>query len=1047
MKRVRDAGLIVAALVCASATISSTQRPTPSGIPRDLTLNQPIDGEIAGGEAYAFHLSITAGQFVDIVVEQHGIDLVAELSRPDGSMLHRAGYIIGESRPETIVIVADASGVFTLNVFAENRRAPRGAYRVVLKALRPPEPTDTIRIQAERTFEQARNVENAGPQTQYPKVIDDFKTSESLYRQAADRAGELKTLLARGNAEWIISRPEALQTGRTAEQLALQLNDDASRAAAIDVQAVVLERQGDMASALELEARSFEIYERLGDRNGQTGTLNELGIEYGRTGDSDRALARFERALALARELHSDPMTRMALNNIGIAYKNVGEYDKALDAYQQALVLSTPVKSDRANLLNNIGNVESLLGRDREALALHLQALDIAREAGSKEVEARSLNTIGQRYYALGNDAEALRYQTDALALRRTLGDLPGEAASLDALGHTLRRLGETDKAYASLTEALAIRQRIRDEYGEPNTLRNLALIERDRGDLDRALDRIKAAVDLDETLRERITSPELRATFVASELDKYETYIDILQQLNAKNPTGRYASEAFEVSERARARVLLESLIDARVDLREGIDPALLERERALQKQLSAASAQISRALAKPGQNEPPADLVKTYERLTSEYQQHLALVRQQSPRYAAMTQPQPLDVATIQRTVLDDDTVLLEFELGAERSWLWAVTPKTLASSELPPRADVDTAARALYETLTARQPRAGESRDAYAKRVATADAALDANAAALSRMLLGGIADRLRGEWRNKRLAIVSAGSLEYLPFSALPSPGAGPRTPLGAHHEIVKVPSASVLAVLRQEAAARPRAAHGLAVLADPVFDASDPRVTAAKPNAPALRAPDAEDIDESLYVRSGLARLPFSREEAKAIAAVAGPDAFTAIDFQASRATALGGALAGHRIVHLATHGVLDAARPSLSGLVLSLVDEHGQSRDGFIRLHDIYNMRLDADLVVLSACQTALGKDIKGEGLIGLTRAFMYAGTPRVVASLWEVNDLATSELMKRFYAAMLQRHLPAAGALRSAQLELANDPRWSSPYYWAGFVFQGDWK
>ena len=163
--------------------------------------------------------------------------------------------------------------------------------------------------------------------------------------------------------------------------------------------------------------------------------------------------------------------------------------------------------------------------------------------------------------------------------------------------------------------------------------------------------------------------------------------------------------------------------------------------------------------------------------------------------------------------------------------------------------------------------------------------------------------------------------------------------------------------------------------------------------------------------------------------------------------KSTRETALGGRLAGYRIVHLATHGVLDSERPSLSGLVFSLVDERGQRQDGFVRLHDIYNMKLDADLVVLSACQTALGKDIKGEGLIGLTRAFMYAGTPRVVASLWEVSDLATAELMKKFYAAMLERHLPPAAALRTAQLQMSQDSRWSSPYYWAGFVFQGDWR
>src|SRR6185295_6579471 len=192
----------------------------------------------------------------------------------------------------------------------------------------------------------------------------------------------------------------------------------------------------------------------------------------------------------------------------------------------------------------------------------------------------------------------------------------------------------------------------------------------------------------------------------------------------------------------------------------------------------------------------------------------------------------------------------------------------------------------------------------------------------------------------------------------------------------------------------------------------------------------------------------LTRLPFSREEAMAIAALARQsDTLNAVDFQANRATAIGGTLADYRIVHFATHGLIDSEHPDLSGLVLSLVNDRGGAQDGFLRLTDIYNLKLNASLVVLSACQTALGKEIRGEGLVGLTRGFMYAGTPRVVASLWQVSDLATAELMKKFYAGMLQQKLAPAAALRAAQLELSKDPRWQAPYYWAGFVLEGDWR
>ena len=252
---------------------------------------------------------------------------------------------------------------------------------------------------------------------------------------------------------------------------------------------------------------------------------------------------------------------------------------------------------------------------------------------------------------------------------------------------------------------------------------------------------------------------------------------------------------------------------------------------------------------------------------------------------------------------------------------------------------------------------------------------------------------------------------------------------------------------------------------MAVLADPVFDPADPRLVHAgagqalrmpatraagssEPEAIAPLPPRTAERIEAIRARATLARLPFSREEADAIAQLAGPAAtFKAVDFRASRATVLGTALADYRIVHFATHGLIDAERPELSGLILSLVNDRGEPQDGFVRLHDIFNMRLNADLVVLSACQTALGKEISGEGLVGLTRGFMYAGAPRVVASLWQVSDVATAELMKRFYAGMLKRRLAPAAALRAAQRQMSSDPRWASPYFWAGFVLQGDWK
>jgi CHAT domain-containing protein len=192
----------------------------------------------------------------------------------------------------------------------------------------------------------------------------------------------------------------------------------------------------------------------------------------------------------------------------------------------------------------------------------------------------------------------------------------------------------------------------------------------------------------------------------------------------------------------------------------------------------------------------------------------------------------------------------------------------------------------------------------------------------------------------------------------------------------------------------------------------------------------------------------LMRLRFSRQEADDIARLAGRNPnLKAVDFAANRDTALDGQLSDYRIVHFATHGLINNEHPDLSGIVLSLVDKQGRPQNGFLRLYDIYNLKLDADLVVLSACQTALGKQIKGEGLVGLTRGFMYAGAPRVVASYWRIDDRATADMMKRFYQSMLKDGLRPAAALRAAQVSMLQDPRWQAPHYWAAFTLQGEWK
>jgi CHAT domain-containing protein len=469
----------------------------------------------------------------------------------------------------------------------------------------------------------------------------------------------------------------------------------------------------------------------------------------------------------------------------------------------------------------------------------------------------------------------------------------------------------------------------------------------------------------------------------------------------------------------------------------------------------------------------EQAAALAKDVESVSTDYEQVLAEIRESDPHYAALTQSVPLSLPALQKEILDPDTLLLEYSLGEQRSYLWAITRAEITGYELPGRAEIENQARDLYGLLTSRNRLIKfEKPEERQARIAKADDEYLQAAGRLSQLLLGPLGNKITG----KRLLIVSDGALQYLPFAALPSPEASAVTPKKAiarvsyrplivDHEVTNLPSAAILDVLRREVKNRKPAPKSLAVLADPVFSKTDERVRAALPVRPgdrtarsheAVRGGNALDSDLVRAARDfdengemGIERLPSTRKEAEAILGlVPKADQFEALDFQANRSAATSSGLSQYRIVHFATHGLLNPTHPGLSGLILSLVDRKGNDQNGFLATHEVFDLNLPADLVVLSGCRTGLGKEMKGEGMLGLTRGFMYAGAARVAVSLWDVNDKSTAELMGKFYGEMFgKKKLSPAAAMRNAQIAMWKSRGLNAPYYWAAFVLQGEYR
>jgi CHAT domain-containing protein/tetratricopeptide (TPR) repeat protein len=1013
-----------------------------------LEPGKPIERELSGGQSHSYKITMISGQYLHIVIDQRGIDVAVALFTPDDKKISEENSNPLIEGSETALTIAEIAGEYLIKVYSPEKAAKTGRYEIKVEALRAATVEDKFRVAAESVFREADQLEEGTLQDKR-KAIEKYHEALELYRRASYRPGEAETLQNIGLVYLALGETQkALDKLNEGLLIRRAIGDRRGEAISLSSIGEAYRTSRELQKALEKYIEALPIRREVGDRRGEAITLNNIGTVYLAMGETQKALEKYIEALPIRREVGDRRGEAITLANIGRVYHSLGEIQKALEKHNEALPVFRALgnRREEAITLQNIGAVYQSLGETQKALEKYHEALPISRTIGDRIGEAVTLNTIGQVYQSLGETQKALEKHNEALPISRMIGDRSSEAATLLGFGAIYQSQGETQKALEKYNEALLLWRKVGSRYEEGVTLLRIARVEQKRGNLIQARQTIEQAVSLIESQRTNITGQGARTSYFAWRLGYFESYIDILMEQHKQNPAAGFDAVAFEVSERARARSLIELLSESRIDIRQGVDRSLLERERSLQQLLNVkAAAQFALLNRKHTPAEADAS-AKEIAAITTEYEEIQAQIRARSSRYTDLIQPQPLGLAEIQQQALDEDTLLLEYALGEQRSYLWLVSQRSIDSYELPPRAELEAAARRVYELLTARP-----------KRWTPPDQQFIAQAKTLSKMLLGPVAPRLGG----KRLVVVAPGALSYLPFAALPAPEdkkqpAGDYEPLVAKHEVVSIPSASVLSVIRRETAGRQRAAKSVAVLADPVFEESDPRLEAAKKgNSSGETTAEAEvsELKRSIRTmnfpdaRTGFTRLAFSRQEAESINALTPKGTgLKATDFNASRDLVLSQQLSQYRIVHFATHGLLNSERPELSGLVFSLIDRKGKSQDGFLRLHEIYNLQLNADLVVLSACETGLGKEIKGEGLIGLTRGFMYAGAPRVVASLWNVDDFATAELMKLFYQRMLKDGMPAGAALRAAQLEMFRQKRWASPYYWAGFVLHGDW-
>lgn len=815
--------------------------------------------------------------------------------------------------------------------------------------------------------------------------------------------------------------------------------------------------------------------------------LLNLGYAYIALDDRASATASFYRALEVFKAINNvrgEIFTNIAL---GYVHSNYYEKQKSIDLYRQAenLFVEDLDLDKKAMLYNGLGRVYMDFGEWQNALEYKNKAFDLYKRTGNKFgivatlSSISMLNTLNEPENKIGN----LQNFESAYQYAKSVKEDFYASVILQETGNYFFRLNDFDNALANyerslpyfqgvkdkreisriysqtaqifllkkeytkarkrLVEALRLNYEIEDRISIAESLYLQAKLDSAENKNSESLNNIKKSVQLTESINSEVANSKLKQSYLSNVFDRYEFYINLLMKTHKESSNEDFVIEALKSAERSRAQVMLEKLSLSEADFTKDADAETVRREKEISVHLNAKADKLTDLLSQNASKTETDKISGEISKLENELENIRATLKQQSPLYSAIKNPAPFDLGEFQQNVLDENSMLLEFSFGQEESYLWLIGKNSLNSYVLPSREKIEAHIGKLREILASREMKKDETLEEFQKRIAEAENLYQDESKVLSNQLFGQIADKLQ----NKRLIIVPDGKLHYFPVSALTLPNSEANEPILLTNETVYAPSAQTLLLLEKSKRQPSETAKNLLIFSDPVFTADDTRI-------PELSRADnsAETVkyESFRFVESlnSLQRLTASKNESDSILDIIGAsnaDSFSG--FGANREQLLKTNTENYKIIHFATHGKTDEKHPELSGIILSRFDEKGQKLNEFIRIHDIYGLKLNTDLVVLSACETGVGKEVKGEGLMSLNNAFLQSGSKTVMASLWKVEDNATQELMKNFYRGMVDEKLTPSQSLRQAQIELRKNSQFKSPFYWAAFTVQGDFR
>ncbi len=889
-----------------------------------------------------------------------------------------------------------------------------------LAACSPPEdprPAATLLAAARKVLDKGDNA----------TAIGLYEAAAEAARQTSDHSLQIEGLLGQGIAHQRERQySEAEQIYRHALEVAGRSSDRAGGCKAKNRIGTLLRNHERSEEAARWWLEALEDCKAAGLAEEEGGALNGLGANAYRLGRAKDAERYYRDAAERAESADNEDLIAHVGYNWGNLEFSLGRFEEARERFQTALGRLERLGQTglQVEILVALGWLERQAGQPGRALEHFTRARDLSAGLSSPSSKASVLHALGVAQRDQGKLADAQATLREAMRQRQALEDSAGEILSAGELAETLRLAGDLGAARVSLDEARPAVERAQDPGLEAFLLARSARVLRDLGNKAAAEAEMRRALDLFESANRSAPDPETRATQVAFLRRYFDEYIDLLM--------GRGAwARALEESERARARGLLGLLAEAQVDVESGVSPELKEQERRLEQQRSGAQALW---LSKRGAGAPRAEVQAVRADLDELEAQRRALasaIRESNARYAEVRYPEPLGLAQIEkRLALDKDSALLEYALGEEHAYLFLLRSSGLETYDLGRTGDlrrrVQAALDALLDDRTAPEQYAILAGELYQSLLpARATEALE----------------------RVERLIVVPDDVLFSFPFEALVTEvtAAGSPRYLVERWTVSYAPSATVLAGQASRPARQRAAKPGPADPGQPVFVGfGDPSYPVPSPSA--ALAPSPGGPERGLFDRDGrfrLDRLAASRDEVESIAGLFAPrptSVYLGRDAREENVKA-NPQIKGTRYLHFAAHAFTDETDPDHFGLVLS--QGLPSAEDGVLQLGEIFNLELEAELVVLSACSSGRGKPIKGEGFVGLTRGFFYAGARRLLVSLWNVQDVPSAVLMKRFYSHLLANG-DAAEALRQAKLDLLQDGAHVRPEDWAGFVLTG---